>query len=214
MKGTFITFEGIEGSGKSTQIALLAEFVAASGTPVTVTREPGGTRIGDKIRGILLDPEHGALDPTAELLLYGASRAQHLKEIILPALRAGRLVLCDRFSDATLAYQGYGRGLDREPIRVLDGIVTAGLRPDRTILLDLDAGKGLARAKGRNALSGLEAEARFENEETAFHERVRQGYLALAQEEPRRFRLVNASLAPEQVQEAVRAAVADALSSG
>ncbi len=211
MKGTFITFEGIEGSGKSTQIALLADFLAAAGTPATVTREPGGTLIGDKIRGILLDPEHKALDPTAELLLYGASRAQHLKEVILPALRAGRVVLCDRFSDATLAYQGYGRGLDREAIRVLDGIVTAGLRPDRTVLLDLDATQGLARATSRNARSGLESEARFENEAAAFHERVRQGYLALAREEPKRFRLVDASLAPEQVQQQVRLAVADVI---
>ena len=150
MMGTFITFEGIEGSGKSTQISLLANYLTARGIRHVLTREPGGTVIGDQIRKILLDPANRLLDPTAELLLYGASRAQHLREIILPALASGMIVLCDRFSDATLAYQGYGRGLDIELIRSLDRIVTAGMRPDLTVLFDIEAIRGITRARGRN----------------------------------------------------------------
>ncbi len=204
MRGLFITFEGIEGSGKSTQIALLADYLAAQSREVLFTREPGGTLIGDQIRKILLDPSNKALDPTAELLLYAASRAQHLKEVILPALEAGRIVLCDRFSDATLAYQGYGRGLDREMIRTLDRVVTGRMRPQLTLLLDIDTAAGLARAHGRNFSSGLEGEARFENEDVAFHTRVRQGYRALAEEDPDRIRVVDASRPPDEVQRAIR----------
>jgi dTMP kinase len=200
MRGTFITFEGIEGSGKSTQIALLAASLKSQGKRVVLTREPGGTPIGDQIRKILLDPTNSALDPKAELLLYAASRAQHLHDVILPAIVAGATVLCDRFSDATLAYQGYGRGLDIEMIQALDRLVTAGMRPDLTLLLDIDAAAGVARAHGRNAVQGLEAEARFENEAIAFHERVRQGYLTLAREFPERVRMVDAALSPEAVQ--------------
>lgn len=204
MGGRFVTFEGIEGSGKSTQIALLAAFLESAGNQIVLTREPGGTPIGDQVRKILLDPANTSLDPTAELLLYAASRAQHLHDVILPALAAGATVLCDRFSDATLAYQGYGRGLDVEMIRALDRLVTAGMRPDLTLLLDIDAATGVARAHGRNVDRGLEAEARFENEELAFHERVRQGYLTLAQESPERIRIVDASLSPEAVQRMVQ----------
>ncbi len=148
MTGTFITFEGIEGSGKSTQIALLANYLSARGIRHVLTREPGGTSIGDQVRKILLDPANRSLDPTAELLLYAASRAQHLREIILPALANGMIVLCDRFSDATLAYQGYGRRLDIEMIRSLDRIVTTGMRPDLTILFDIEAAMG-HRARAR-----------------------------------------------------------------
>jgi dTMP kinase len=204
MKGTFITFEGIEGSGKSTQIVMLANYLKSRGNSVVLTREPGGTPIGDQIRKILLDPANKALDPSAELLLYAASRAQHLSEVILPAFAAGTIVLCDRFSDATLAYQGYGRGLDREMIRGLERIVTAGMRPDLTVLLDIDAAAGLARARGRNNSRGLEGEARFENEEITFHERVRQGYLALARQEPGRIRVVDASPTPDAIQNNIR----------
>jgi len=203
MKGTFVTFEGIEGSGKSTQIALLAHTLKTRGMPVVLTREPGGTPIGDQVRKILLDPANTALDPTAELLLYGASRAQHLHEVILPALAAGSIVLCDRFSDATLAYQGYGRGVDIAMIRDLDRIVTSGMRPDLTILFDLEAAAGVARAQGRNRNHGLEGEARFENEHIAFHERVRQGYLALTRQEPDRIKTVDGSPVPEEVQKKV-----------
>ncbi len=204
MRGTFITFEGIEGSGKSTQITLLAKHLTAQGKSVTLTREPGGTPIGDQVRKILLDPANTALDPRAELLLYAACRAQHLAELIAPELRAGKIVLCDRFSDATLAYQGYGRGIDGELIRSLDRIVTGGMRPDLTILLDIDAATGLSRARGRNRLGGLDAEARFENEHLTFHERIRRGYLELAKQEPFRFRIVDATLSPEDIQNTIR----------
>ena len=214
MKGTFITFEGIEGSGKSTQIALLANYLTARGVRHVLTREPGGTLIGDQIRKILLDPANRALDPAAELLLYAASRAQHLREIIIPALAGGANVLCDRFSDATLAYQGYGRGLDIEMIRALDRIVTAGMRPDLTLLFDIEAASGIARARGRNNSRGLEAEARFENEELAFHERVRQGYLALVAQEPERIQVVDASSSAEAIQAKVRKIVDERLRIG
>jgi len=204
VKGRFITFEGIEGSGKSSQITLFADHLRSQHRAVTLTREPGGTPIGDQVRKILLDPGNKALDPSAELLLYAASRAQHLKEVIRPALQRGDIVLCDRFSDATIAYQGYGRGLDLDRIHVLDRLVTEGMRPDLTIVLDVDAAVGLARARGRNDQQGLEAEARFENEELAFHERVRQGYLTLAREAPDRMKVVDAALSPLQVQETIR----------
>lgn len=211
MPGVFITFEGIEGSGKSTQISRLLQYLMNSGRPTTLTREPGGTPIGDQVRKILLDPANRLLDPTAELLLYAASRAQHLREVIRPALDAGRVVLCDRFSDATLAYQGHGRGLSIDTIRELDTIVTAGLRPRLTILLDIDAATGVGRARGRNTIQGLHGEARFENEEIAFHNRVRDGYLDLAKEDPGRIRIVDAARTPEAIQEDVRKIVDEAL---
>jgi dTMP kinase len=214
MTGPFITFEGIEGSGKSTQIVLLANYLSAHGKSVTLTREPGGTSIGDQIRKILLDPANTSLGPRAELLLYAAGRAQHLAELIVPERAAGRIVLCDRFSDATLAYQGYGRGLDVGLIRSLDKIVTDGIRPDMTILLDIDAATGLARARGRNSSAGLEGEARFENEHLSFHERVRQGYLDLARQEPDRFRIVDASPNPEMIQNELRQLIDELLGSG
>jgi dTMP kinase len=211
MKGTFVTFEGIEGSGKSTQIVLLANQLMAQGRSVTLTREPGGTIIGDQVRKILLDPAHTALDHKAELLLYAAARAQHLSELIGPELAAGKIVLCDRFSDATLAYQGYGRGLDLTLIRDLDRIVTEGMRPELTILLDIAAASGLSRARGRNSRSGLEAEARFENEDLAFHERVRRGYLELAKQEPGRYRVVDALPPPATIQDEIRRIVEERL---
>ena len=214
MAGTFITFEGIEGSGKSTQIALLANYLSARGIRYVLTREPGGTSIGDQVRKILLDPANRSLDPTAELLLYAASRAQHLREIILPALANSMVVLCDRFSDATLAYQGYGRQLDIDMIRSLDRIVTTGMRPDLTILFDIEATMGIERARGRNNSLGLEAEARFENEELVFHDRVRQGYLKLVAQEPDRIRIVDASGTSETVQEQVRKIVDERLRIG
>lgn len=211
MRGRFITVEGIEGSGKSTQLSLLADHLRSRGRAVTMTREPGGTAIGDQIRRILLDPANKALDPAAELLLYAASRAQHLREVILPGLSDGHMVLCDRFSDATMAYQGYGRGLDRDMILALDRIVTTGLRPELTLLLDIDVAAGLRRAQGRNSSSGLEHEARFENEAMAFHQRVRDGYLAAARLEPGRIRIVNADRRPEEVQNDVRQIVEEML---
>ncbi|MDA8100413.1 MAG: dTMP kinase [Nitrospiraceae bacterium] len=204
MRGRFVTFEGIEGSGKSTQISLLQSYLAGKGIPVVLTREPGGTPIGDQIRRILLDPANKALDPLAELLLYGASRAQHLREVIRPALASGTVVLCDRFSDATLAYQGFGRGLATGGIEELDRIVTAGLRPDLTVLIDIDARTGLGRARGRNADQGLHAESRFEDEDIAFHTRVRDGYLLLAEKDRDRYRIVNGDRTPEKIQADIR----------
>ena len=211
MPGAFITFEGIEGSGKSTQISRLLQYLTNSGRPATLTREPGGTPIGDQVRKILLDPANKLLDPTAELLLYAASRAQHLREVIRPALDAGRVVLCDRFSDATLAYQGYGRGLSLDTIRELDRIVTAGLRPRLTILFDIDAATGVGRARGRNTRQGLHGEARFENEELLFHNRVRDGYLDLAKQDSGRIRIVDAARTPEEIQDDVRRLVDEVL---
>jgi dTMP kinase len=202
--GKLIAVEGLDGSGKSTQIVLLANYLKSLGLCMVLTREPGGTPIGDQVRKILLDPANTALDPKAELLLYAASRAQHLKEIILPHLEDRGVVLCDRFADATLAYQGYGRKLDIDLIRALDRIVCAGLRPDVTILLDIDAAAGVARARGRNNSRGLETEARFENEEIVFHDRVRQGYLVLARQEPERIRIVDASRSVEDIQTEIR----------
>lgn len=204
MPGAFITFEGIEGSGKSTQISLLRDHLVFRGKDVVLTREPGGTAIGDQVRRVLLDPANKAMDPTAELLLYAASRAQHLRQVISPALNSGKIVLCDRFSDATLAYQGYGRGLSVAVIRDLDRIVTASLRPRLTILLDIDARTGVARARGRNSAQNLHAEARFEDEAIEFHTRVRDGYLAIAREEPERFRLVSAAGPPEEIHKEIR----------
>jgi dTMP kinase len=204
VRGRFITFEGIEGSGKSSQITLLTEHLRSKQRSVTLTREPGGTAIGDQVRKILLDPGNKALDPSAELLLYAASRAQHLKEVIRPALAGGAVVLCDRFSDATIAYQGYGRGLDLDMIQALDRLVTDGMRPDLTVLLDVETAVGLARARGRNNQQGLEAEARFENEALAFHERVRQGYLALARKAPDRITIVDAALPQHDAQKRIR----------
>ena len=204
MKGKFITLEGIEGSGKSTQIVLLANYLKSVGIPMVLTREPGGTLIGDQVRKILLDPANTALDPKTELLLYAASRAQHLKEVIVPHLESPGVVLCDRFADATLAYQGYGRRLDIELIRMLDRIVCSGLRPDVTILLDIEAAAGVARARGRNSVQGLEKEARFENEAIAFHERVRQGYLSLARQEPERIRIIEASRSIDEIQSEIQ----------
>ncbi len=211
MRGLFITLEGIEGSGKSTQIIMLSHHLREGGCPVVVTREPGGTMIGDQARKILLDPANTLLVPRAELLLYAAARAQHLEELILPALQSGKVVLCDRFSDATLAYQGYGRGLDVELIRELDRITTNGIRPDLTLLLDIEAAAGLGRARGRNRRDGLESEARFENETLAFHERVRAGYRALATQEPGRYRVVDASPPPDEIQARLRRIVDEKL---
>jgi len=211
MQGVFITFEGIEGSGKSTQIAQLHTHLTDIGKQVTLTREPGGTPIGNQIRRVLLDPSNRDLDPTAELLLYAASRAQHLREVIRPALEAGRIVLCDRFMDATLAYQGYGRGLSIPMILDLDRIVTAGLRPHLTLLLDIDPRIGVGRARGRNASQGLQNEARFEDEDILFHTRVRDGYLLLATQEPGRIRMVNAAQTVDSVQKDIRGIVDDVL---
>jgi dTMP kinase len=196
----FITFEGIEGCGKTTQIRLAEAWLRERGLPVLATAEPGGTPLGRKIRELLLNRGPCAIGAEAELLLFAAARAQHVRETILPALQAGQWVLCDRFSDATLAYQGFGRRLDSAFIRALNAFSTLAVTPERTLLFDLAVGTGLARAEKRAAgLRQEEAEDRFEREERAFHGRVRNGYLTLAAEEPERFRIVDAAAGIEAV---------------
>ena len=189
----FLTFEGGEGSGKTTQIQLLAQALKARGLVCVTTREPGGTEIGTEIRKILLDGKNHHLDALAELMLYAADRAQHIGETIRPALEAGKIVLCDRFTDATVAYQGFGRELDLKLITELNQLATGGLKPDRTYLLDLPVEAGLARAKARLQRQ-KSSEGRFEAEALSFHEKVREGYLRLAREETRRIRVVDATL--------------------
>ncbi len=202
----FITFEGIEGAGKTTQIQRLAKTLQATGHKVLVTREPGGCPIADAVRGILLDPASAALVPRAELLLYAAARAQHVDEIIRPALQTGKTVLCDRFADATLAYQGFGRGLDLPLITDLNRLAAGKLSPDLTLLLDMPAEAGLHRARRRNTEQALAHEDRFEREALAFHRRVREGYLELARRESR-FRIIDARGPEDDIAERVAAVV-------
>ena len=190
----FITLEGIEGSGKTTQIEYLAAFFENKGNPCVITREPGGTVIGNKIRAILLNPERKDMDAKTELLLYMADRAQHIHSLIKPSLAAGKTVLCDRYFDATVVYQGYARGLDIELIKKLHSILFEDLKPDVTILLDLPPQVGLQRAwKQLNDGQRSNKEGRFEEEKLGFHRRVREGYLELAQAEPDRFHIVDAA---------------------
>ena len=181
----FITFEGIEGSGKTTQLLHLLEHLQALGYQAVATREPGGCAISDTIRSLLLDPENNKMASRTELLLYSASRAQHVIEFIRPALAAGKIVLCDRFSDATTVYQGAGRGLDMQQIETINSFATNGLVPDLTLLLDYPAEAGLQRARARNHTESMESEGRFELETLTFHQRIRQGYLNLAAHEER-----------------------------
>jgi dTMP kinase len=202
--GKFVTFEGGEGSGKTTQIKLAADWLRERGIPVLATAEPGGTPLGRKIREVLLNRGSCAIGAEAELLLFAADRAQHVWETILPALEAGQWVLCDRFADATLAYQGFGRGFDTGFIRTLNAFSAQALKPDLTFLFDLPVEVGLARAKKRTASIRPEAaEDRFEREERTFHGRIREGYLSLAAEEPERFRIINGAADVETVRREV-----------
>ena len=191
--GYFITFEGVEGCGKTTQIKLLSEHLSGRGISTTLTREPGGCPIADKIRSILLDAENRALSPLAELMLYAAARAQHVTEVIAPALTAGKIVLCDRFCDATLAYQSFGRGIDRDVIDTLNRQACQGMVPNLTVLVDCDPRIGLERARRRIEASSGPREERFELEALAFHQRVRDGYRSLADAEPDRFVIIDGS---------------------
>jgi len=201
VKGAFITFEGTEGTGKSTQVRLLADDLRAAGRRVHLTREPGGTAFGRTLRGLLLDPAAGTMAPFAELFLYLADRAQHAREVIAPAIARGECVICDRFQDATVAYQGYGRGLDIPFIEEAGSRAAAGLVPDLTFLLDLeDVSVGLARARRRQQGDGTAGvEDRFEREEIAFHLRVRDGYRAIAGAQPGRVRVLPALSTSEQL---------------
>lgn len=200
----FITFEGIEGSGKTTQIRAIADALARDGIPCRVTREPGGTDIGARIRAILLHPENKDLVHTAELLMYMADRVQHVETVVRPALSRGETVLCDRYLDATLAYQGYGRGLNIDLLRNLHRLLLNDFKPDLTVLLDLSPEVGLSRAWRRIGAAVEEDEqTRFEEEALGFHERVRAGYLDLARREPDRFRIVDADREPSVVRNAI-----------
>ncbi len=213
MKGHFITFEGGEGSGKTTQLARLGHDLLGRGYSVVQTREPGGTKIGDAIRQLILHPPSvdDDIDPMAELFLYLASRAQHIREIILPALQAGKIVLCDRFTDATIIYQGKARGLSEKVVAQMaryaaqtgnqKGVL---LKPDLTLLLDLEVKVGIARLKGRKEIN------RIDKETFQFHESVRQGYLSLAKRNPRRIHVINTNTRLQAVSEEIREVV-DAL---
>jgi dTMP kinase len=196
----FITLEGIEGSGKSTQIPAIVNHLESKGYKCVVTREPGGTVVGGQIRAVLLNPENKAMDPMAELMLYEADRAQHVSEVIRPSLKSGNIVICDRFSDSTVVYQGAARGIAPEIIERLNKLVLGEIEPDITFLLDLSPEKGLRRAwqqieNGRRH----ENETRFEKETLRFHEKVRQGYLALAKKNPMRFKVIDADLSRHEV---------------
>lgn len=207
----FITFEGIEGSGKTSQVRNTAEFLQDKGHECVITREPGGTRIGEKIRAILLDPLSKDMGPLTELLLYTADRAQHVSECILPLLAAGKTVLCDRYFDATMAYQGFARGIDIGLIDKIHRLLLENLKPDLTILLDLPAEIGLARAwKQINKGARNNEETRFEEETLSFHQKVRAGYLEIARLEPERFRIIDASEKEKDVREKIIKTLSDA----
>lgn len=193
-RGLFITVEGGEGVGKSTNMAFLEQHLSELGIDLVVTREPGGTRLGEDVRELLLKPRAEAVAPSAELLLIFAARAQHIAEVIEPALAQGRWVLCDRFTDATYAYQGGGRQLPAAIIRELEQLVQADLRPDYTLLLDAPVDVGMSRARDRGELD------RFEQEQTAFFERVRSTYLQLAGEGSGRYRVIDASRSLAEVE--------------
>jgi dTMP kinase len=202
-----ITFEGPEGCGKSTQARQLAESLTAAGRSVRLTREPGGTAIAEQIRAVLLDPGNGAMRPRAELLLYLAARAQHTAEVIRPALAAGTLVLCDRYSDSTLAYQGYGHRLPLAAVTALNDFATGGLTPDLTVLIDLPVTIGLARKRGQEW-------NRLESQTLDFHERVRAGYRQLALATPRRYLVVEGERSVAEITAIIANRVAQLLCAG
>ena len=208
-RGKFITIEGLDGCGKSTQLGKLAAVLRAQGIEVLLTREPGGTPAGESIRALLLDSRTAGLAPMAELALMFASRAQHLHQVILPALAAGSFVLCDRFTDSTEAYQGGGRKVGIEPVRQLHQLLCDGLQPDLTLLMDSEVSASVARARRRNTAvaSGPHDENRFEQESRAFFERARNGYLAIAKREPERVVLLDARQPVETVHREIVEAV-------
>ena len=220
-QGKFITFEGLDGSGKSTQLERLAGKLRAQGRSVVVTREPGGTETGEKIRRLLLDTRTSGLDPKAELGLMFASRAQHIHEVILPGMAASQIVLCDRFTDSSEAYQGGGRKLGSKAVLELHRVLCGGLKPDLTILMDSDVDASVQRARRRNNVrneSGNSDEGRFESENRAFFTRVRNAYLEIAKREPERVVVVDARGTPDQthtkIMEIVSTRLGPALASG
>ena len=200
----FITFEGVEGSGKTTQIQRLKRYLTQKGIPCKVTREPGGCPIGEKVRKILLNPDHREMSPLSELLLYEASRAQHVIEAIKPLLKKRMVVLCDRFSDASIAYQGYGRKVELKWVERLNRLSSQGINPDITFLLDCPSDVGLKRALQRNKTLKKEKEERFEREKIQFHHRVRRGYLSIAKKEPNRVKVIDTREGEEKVFQKIR----------
>ncbi len=200
--GIFITFEGPEGSGKSTQCRLLAEHLQSLGRRVLLTREPGGTEISQQVRQILMDLKNKSMHPATEFLLFSAARAQLVREVIRPHLDKGEIVICDRYRDSSLAYQGYGHGLPLDTIRAVNAFATDALTPDLTLLLDIDPERGIQRKQAHNAEWN-----RMDDYALAYHQRVRQGFLALAAAEPGRWRVLNADKPAEELQEEVRAVV-------
>ena len=196
-KGLFITLEGIEGAGKSTVVDFIGDFLTKEGHDVIKTREPGGTVIGEQIREILLNNENYTLTNDTELLLVFSARAQHIQEVILPALSSGKIILCDRFTDASYAYQGGGRGIDTSRISLLEKWVQGDLRPNLTLLFDLDVSIGMQRTKKRSDAD------RFEREEIIFFEKIRNTYLERAKKEPQRFRIINSASSLESVKEQI-----------
>ena len=200
--GQFITFEGVDGSGKTTQIRRLVHYLRSRNIPVVVTREPGGTRIADRIREVLLRRASKGMDPRAELLLYFASRAENVEKVILPALRQGKVVISDRFTDASLAYQGYGRKLGSDIVRRLHRFVCGSLKPDITFILKIDAKTSVRRARTRNTAARRD-ESRLEQETKEFFRRVEAGYRKIAREEPRRIRLILGGESPAEVHQAI-----------
>ncbi len=203
----FITFEGVEGSGKTTQIQRLKSYLSRKGIPCVVTREPGGCPISEKIRKILLSPDHREMTSLTELLLYEAARAQHVKEVIAPLLKKGGVVISDRFIDASMAYQGYGRKVDLRWIESLNRLSSQEIKPDVTFLMDCPSQVGLKRALRRNQALGQEKEGRFELEKIQFHHRVRRGYLSIAKKELRRVKIIDTRKGEEKVFEKIRKAI-------
>lgn len=204
-RGIFITFEGVEGCGKSTHSKLIYRYLKKMGYPCLYTREPGGTRVGNKIREILLNPRNSGMDGVTELFLFEANRSQIVAEVIRPALRQKRIVICDRFFDATMAYQGYGAGLNKAVIKNMSSLATGGIRPDLTIVLDIDTKKGLYRA------TRLKRMDRMEGKRLSFHNRVRKGYRDIARKETRRVKVISTRKKVGKTQELIRQEVLDVI---
>ncbi|HHU32367.1 MAG: dTMP kinase [Zhaonellaceae bacterium] len=206
MKGYFITIEGPDGAGKTTQLKMLRDYLLGKGYEVILTREPGGTPLAEKIRNLLLDPASGEICPVAEALLYAASRAQHVAEVILPSLQQGKIVLCDRFVDSSIVYQGLGRGIEPQAIIDINHFATQGITPDLTILLDLTPEQGMARLAKRNKEKSQELD-RLEQESLEFYHKVRQGYLDLAKTSPERYKVIEADDSIENIQQRIVALI-------
>ncbi|MFC2069939.1 dTMP kinase [Chloroflexota bacterium] len=194
--GLFISFEGGEGSGKTFQAKALYRKLVQSGTPALLTHEPGGTKAGEKIAHLLKRLKEIDMTPLTELLLFNASRAQLMKEVIQPNLKTGKVVICDRYTDSTISYQSYGRGLDPELVRTINNTATQGIKPDLTILMDIPPEEGFIRIRGRE-------KDRFEREDIAFHKRIREGYLSLAADEPERWLVVDATWSKERIKKLI-----------